>query len=78
MLSLPLQPSREVPKLDFQSEFPMSKISWFFSLKNKNFEAQWFFDNFKFESTFLQKSVLIFDKAAKLGKPSWDAYNQNS
>jgi hypothetical protein len=51
----------------------------FFSLKNKNLVAHFllksFFCNFNFKTTFLPRSGLIFDKVAKLGKATWDAYN---
>ena len=50
----------------------------FFSLKNKNLGAHFmlklFFANFNFKTTFLLKSGLIFDKAAKLNKATWDTY----
>ena len=80
-LALPLCP--EVPKLDFQSEFFMSKIIRifliFFSLKTKNLGSHFllksFFGNFNSNSTFLLKSGPIFDEAAKLGKATRDAYN---
>ena len=63
-------PRREVPQLFFQSEFDMSKIiQIFLTLKNKNsgayFLLKWFFGNFNFKTTFLLKSGLIFDNAAK-------------
>ena len=35
-----------------------------------------FFGNFNSKTTFLLKSNPIFDEAAKLGKTSWNAYNQ--
>ena len=35
-----------------------------------------FFGNFNFQITFLLKLGPIFEDLAKLGKASWDAYNQ--
>ena len=73
---LALPPHRNVQKLDFQSEFSMSKIIQIFLILGAHFLLKLFFGNFNFKTTFLLKSGLIFDKAAKLGKTSWDAYNQ--
>ena len=83
MLSLALPAQRKVQKLDFQSEFSMSKIIQifliFFSLKNKNlgvhFLLKLFFGDINLKTTFLLKSGLIFDNAAKLGKVTRDPYN---
>ena len=83
MLCLALPPRRKVQKLDFQSEFSMSKIFQIFlisfSLKNNKLGAhvllKWFFDDFNSKTTFLLKSGPIFDEAAKLVKASRDAYN---
>ena len=75
---------QNVPKFDFQSQFSMSKIiriflNFFFSLKNTNLEAHFlllaFFDKINFLTTLLLKLGQIFDKVAKLGKSTQDAYN---
>ena len=84
MLCLALPACRKVQKLDFQSEFSMSKIIRisliFFSLKNNmlgaHFLLRWFFDNIKFKRTLLLKLGQIFDKVAKLSKSTQDTYNQ--
>ena len=71
MLCLALPPCRIVQKLDFQSEFSMSKIIRnfliFFSLTNwlSTFFVNWFFGNFNSKTTFLPKPGRIFDKVAK-------------
>ena len=83
MLCLALPACRKVRKLDFQSEFSMSKIiesfSIFFSLKNTNLGAHFLlltlFDNINFSTTLLLKLGQIFDKVAKLGKSTQDAHN---
>ena len=59
MHCLALPAHRKVLKLDFQSEFSMSKITRifliFFSLRNKilgaHFLLKWFFGNFNFKTT---------------------------
>ena len=65
-------PHCEVPKLEFQSEFSMSKIIrifLIFSLKNKNLGAHFLlkriFGSFNFKATFLLKSGPIIEEAAK-------------
>jgi hypothetical protein len=70
MLWLALPPCPEVPKLDFQSELSVKKSSEFRS----TFFVKIIFCNFKFKTPFLLQSD--FDKAAKLDKETWDAYNQ--
>ena len=72
-----------MPISDFQSQFLRQKLSEsfsiFFSLKNINLEAHFllltFFDKIIFLTTLLQKLGQIFDKVAKLGKSTQDAYN---
>ena len=84
MLCLALPARRKVRKLDFQSEFSMSKIIRiflkFFSLKNTNLEAHFlllaFFDKINFLTTLLLKLGQIFDEVAKLGKSTQDTYNR--
>ena len=74
---------RKVRKMDFQSQFSMSKIIRiflnFFSLKNTNLETHFlllaFFDEINFLSTLLLKLGQIFDEVAKLGKSTQGAYN---
>jgi hypothetical protein len=82
MLCLAALPARrKVLKLDFQSEFSTSKIIesfWFlfrYKILGAHFLLKWFFGKINFKTTFLLKSGLIFDQAAKLGKASRDAYN---
>ena len=83
MLCLALPACRKVQKMDFQSQFSMSKIIRiflnFFSLKNTNLEAHFlllaFFDKINFLTTLLLKLGQIFDEVAKLGKSTQDAYN---
>ena len=83
MLCLALPACRKVRKMDFQSQFSMSKIIGifliFFSLKNTNLEAHFlllaFFDKINFLTTLLLKLGQIFDEVAKLGKSTQDAYN---
>ena len=80
---LALPACRKVRKMDFQSQFSMSKIMQiflnFFSLKNTNLEAHFlllaFFDKINFLTTLLLKLGQIFDEVAKLGKSTQDAYN---
>ena len=84
MLCLALLARRKAQKLDFQSEFLLSKIIRsfliFFSLKNNrlgaHFLLRWFFDNFKFKENLLLKLGQIFEEVAKLGKSTQDTYNQ--
>ena len=85
MICLALPARRKVQKLDFQSEFSMSKIIRiflnFFSLKNNRLGAHFLlkmiFDNFKFKKkTLLLKLGQIFDEVAKLGKLTQDTYNR--
>ena len=84
MLCLALPACRKVQKMDFQSQFSMSKIiriflNFFFSLKNTNLEAHFlllaFFDKINFLTTLLLKLGQIFDEVAKLGKSTQDAHN---
>ena len=84
MLCLALPACRKVRKMDFQSQFSMSKIiriflNFFFPLKNTNLEAHFlllaFFDKINFLTTLLLKLGQIFDEVAKLGKSTQEAYN---
>ena len=83
MLCLALPACRKVQKMDFQSQFSMSKIIRiflnFFLSKNTNLEAQFlllaFFDEINFLTTLLLKLGQIFDEVAKLGKSIQEAYN---
>ena len=83
MLCLALPARGKVRKLDFQSEFSMSKIIRiylnFFSLKNTNLGAHFLlltlFDNINFSTSLLLKLGQIFDEVAKLGKSTQDARN---
>jgi hypothetical protein len=83
MLCLPLPARHKELKLDFQSEFSMSKIIRifliFFSLSNKILGALFCYNNFLVTSILkplqMVKSCPIFDQAAKLEKASRDTYN---
>ena len=83
MLCLALLPRHEVPKLDFQIEFSMSKTIQifliFFSLKNENLGEHFLLKSFLVTSILkplqMVKKCLIFEQAAKLGKASRDGYN---
>ena len=77
MLCLAFPACRKVRKMDFQSQFSMSKIirtflNFFFSLKNTNLEAHFlllaFFDEINFLTTLLLKLDQMFDEVAKLIK----------
>ena len=78
MFCLALPACRKVRKMDFQSQFSMSKIiriflNFFFTEEYK-FRST-FFDKINFLTTLLQKLGQIFDEVAKLGKSTQDAYN---
>ena len=83
MLCLALPACRKVRKMDFQSQFSMSKIIRiflnFFFIDNTNLEAHFlllaFFDKINFLTTLLLKLGQIFDEVAKLGKSTQDAHN---
>ena len=79
MLCLALPACRKVQKMDFQSQFSMSKIiriflNFFFI--EAHFLLLAFFDKINFLTTLLLKLGQIFDEVAKLGKSTQDAYNQ--
>ena len=81
IICLALPARCKVLKLDFQSNYSMSKINriflFIFSLRNKilgaHFLLKWSFGNFNFKTTSLLKSGPIFDQAAKLVKAFRDA-----
>ena len=83
MLCLALPACRKVRILDFQSEFSMSKIIRiflnFFFIEEYQFRSTFFvigiFWSDQFLTTLLLKLGQIFDKVAKLGKSTQDAYN---
>ena len=71
MLCLALPACRKVQKMDFQSQFSMSKIIRIF-LK---FLLLALFDKINFLTTLLLQLGQSFDEVAKLGKSTQDAYN---
>ena len=78
MLCLALPACHKVQKLDFQSEFSMSKIIRifliFFSLRNKILVAHFLVTSI-LKLFQMVKSCLIFDQAAKVDKVFRDAHN---